>query len=448
MKKILLVLILLGLFGAGVLLIFRPGNGDERFSPVVQAAQPNSNFTNPVNISNSSSYNSTQHPRLVIAPDTYLHVTWMEGIADTANGPAYLRGREGEWPTWEWAGPHNNPGYTNPHIALGADGTVHLAWACAGPPYDICYAYKPVGGSWSAPVNISNMAGNTVYPSIALDNQGTIWVAWQTSLSDTDTAVYVAYKPSGGNWSTPVMISPDNREDQNPSLAIGPGNVPHVVWRSNNPGNWEILYSKFEGGSWTAPLNISATSTASHFPRIAADSAGNLFVVWEDEIDGPDVFQILFRRWDGSQWLPYKRVSSSTKALYPAISFEGCNLYVVWQDYRGGLETYFSHSTDCGNTWLGDENVSRNTTSSYFPDIVAQSGGFSHIVWQDMLPGQLDIYYSKATVAAPPTPTPIPPTPTNTPPPAPAAAPARPGPPARGGGVGVGGRGQGEHYSA
>ncbi len=300
-KKLLFFLGLLALLPVLFWLAWR--SRSEFTLPVVWASRVDSSFTSPYNISKSPSYNSTQHPRLVIAPDTYLHVTWMEGTLDEANGPAYLRGREGEWPQWEWAGPHNNPGYTNPAIALGGDGTVHLAWAGGGgPPYDIYYAYKPVAGSWSTPVNISNMAGNTVYPSIAVDSQGKVWVAWQTSVSDTNTEVYVAYKPSGGNWSSPVKISISSKEDQNPILVIGPGDIPHVVWR-NNDTNWEILYSKFEGGTWSAPVNVSATSTHSHFPRIAADSAGNLFVVWEDEIDGPDIFPPL-------EWQPVASVQA------------------------------------------------------------------------------------------------------------------------------------------
>ncbi|MGC8959182.1 MAG: hypothetical protein ACP5OO_05270, partial [Chloroflexia bacterium] len=416
-EKVVLLLALVVLLVAGMI-AFRLG-GSVPSGPIARAAQVDSSFTSPVNISKSYDYNGSQHPRLAIAPDTYLHVTWMEGLLDPDRGfgPTHLRGREGEWPAWEWAGPHDNPGYTKPAIALGSDGTVHLVWAGGGgPPYDIYYAYKPVGGSWSTPVNISNMAGNTVYPTIALDSQGTIWVAWQTSLSETDTAIYARAKPASGDWGTIYLVSPSNKNDQNPSLAIGKGDVPHLVWRNDDYSpNWEILYSKFEGGSWTSPLNLSSNSTDSYFPRIAADSAGNVFVVWEDNIDGGEVFQTVFRRWDGSQWLPYKRVSySPVKALWPALHADGCNLYAVWTDFRDGqTETYFSHSTDCGSTWLGDENVSRNSSASYYPDVVAQPGGYSHIVWEDMAPGQLDILYSKATVAIP-TPTPTPPTPTST----------------------------------
>jgi hypothetical protein len=431
-KKVSLIIGILALLPLLAVVLLQPGNGPR--VPQVSAAHLDSTFTTPYNISNSSSYDSTQHPRLVIDPTNYLHVTWMEGVANTANGPAYVKGQGTTWPTWEWAGPHNNPGYTNPAIALDSTGTVHLVWAGKGSaPYDILYASKAPGGAWTTPENLSNESYNTVYPSIAIDSQNRIWVAWQASISDNNTQIYVRTKPAGGAWSAVTNVSNrPNQQNLNPSIVVDSLDVPHLVWRNNAGGSsWEIFYSEYVGGSWTAVQNVSATSTASHFPRLAADKTGNVFLVWEDEIDGTDHFQTVFRRWDGTQWLPPvsqapKRVSSSSKALYPAISADGCNLYAVWQDYRDSAsypEIYFNHSTDCGDTWQGDENVSRNGSSSYYPDIVAQSGGYGHITWEDSAPGQLDIYYSQATTPVGPTPVPttvapttvVPTVPTNTP---------------------------------
>jgi len=131
-KKVLLVIAILALVPALGLIVLRPGMG--QLLPRAGAAHIDTSFTSAYNISNSSSYDSTQHPRLAQALDDYLHVTWMEGIANTSNGPAYVRGQGTTWPLWEWAGPQNNKGYTNPAIALGCDGTVHIVWAAGGGP--------------------------------------------------------------------------------------------------------------------------------------------------------------------------------------------------------------------------------------------------------------------------------------------------------------------------
>lgn len=375
------------------------GNSDRGATPRAAASPVETSFTTPYNISNSPDYTTTQHPRAAANPTDYLHVTWMEGN-DGAYGPAYVRGQYQNWPAWEWAASPNNQGYTNPAIAQDGAGAVHLVWSAStsgNPPYDIWYASKPAGGSWSAPINLSNDGDNTVYPDIAVDSLGNIWVVWQVTYGNGDTDVNGRYKPAGGPWGTITQIGYSGAQDQNPRIAIDGTNTPHVVWRNNSiSDNWEILYSKYVNGHWTGAANISATGSHSYFPAIAA-SGSNVYVAWEDEIGGQDVFQILVRRWDGAQWQPWKQASLTSKALFPAIAADGGTVHTVWQDHRGGtLEIYYSHSTDYGVTWLGDENVSRNSTSSYFPDIVGQAGGVAHIFWEDIAPGQLDIFYSRA----------------------------------------------------
>lgn len=432
--SLLMGLLALGLVAAVVLL--RPVGG-----PVGQSASAaglNSSFTTPYNISNSGNpgngENASQRVRAKFASDNYLHVAWMEGTLNTANGPAYVRGQYGSWPQWGWAGPNNNPGYTNPNLVVDSSGTVHMVWtARVGSYYEAVYAYKPSGGAWSSYQVLSQGGAQSFYPVIAIDSQDKLWVVWERQITEQDFDIYVRSKPAGGSWGSTVRVSNQGAQDLEPNIAVDADDVPHVVWRNNSSApNWEIHYTKYASGSWTSPMNLSANSSASHFPRIAADNLGNVYVVWEDEIDGSDRFQTLFRRWNGSSWGANTRVSSTpTKALYPSVSADGCNVYVVWTDYRNtSTEAYFSHSTNCGDTWLGDENVSSNSSSSFYPDVAAQAGGYAHIFWQDYAPGQFDVYYSRGTVQLPAPPTTPPtvtptfsPSPTFTPTPTPTSTP-------------------------
>ncbi len=390
------------------------------------AAALDSSFSAPYNISNSPAEPNSQHPRILRAASGLLHAAWMEGN-DGSYGAAYTKGQGTTWDAWEWIGPERNPAYANPAIAIDGQGTIHAVWTSgASKPYDILYAYKPAGGAWSASENISLALGtgrdSSFYPDIGIDSQGQVWVAWQMALVPENSEVYARYRPAGGDWSAIAKVSTSTGQDLNVSLAISPDNVPHMVWRSSTGASakYEILYSKYTAGAWSAPLNISGTANShSYFPDLVADGNGNLFVTWDDELYGAENPQILFRRWDGTQWLPYKQVSNSTKAIRSAVAADNaCFVYAVWQDHRETAEEiYFSHSTDCGSTWLGDENTSRNGSRSYWPEIAAQAGGYAHIVWQDMAPGQLDIYYSQAVVegGVPPTATPAPTTATPTP---------------------------------
>jgi hypothetical protein len=367
-----------------------------------EAVHPSSSFTPPVNLSNSPGYPYAGSAHIVRAADGCLHVAWWEGN-DGAGGPAYTKKCGTSWQPWEWIAPPTGPTYSDLVLAVDNAGSVHVAMSQGQTaPYLIVYTSKPVTGSWSLPVSLSLGLPDAYFPTIAVDSQGGVWVAWQSPLSDTNSEIYARYRPAGGDWDTLMRVTDNTVQDEAPSLAVGSGDVAHLAWHSYSTGNWDILYSRYEAGSWTPAENVSNTPSRSYLPDLAADGAGNVFVAWADEIDGPNHSQVLCRRWDGSTWLPWTQVSSSTKALYPAIAADDSgNLYAVWTDYRGAQpETYFSYSTDYGATWLGDENVSNSAASSYYPDVAAQPGGCAHVVWQDASPGQLDIFYSQGRVPA------------------------------------------------
>ncbi len=422
-KKILVVgsLVLL----LGLLAVYLQVQGAARPSQA-RTSHPESSFTSPYNISNSAApqYENSQHPRVFWTSDNYLHAAWMEGT-DGAYGAAYSRGQGTIWPLWEWTGPHNSTAYANPSIAVDSQGNAHVAWTVMSrsiptPRYDTYYAQR-VGGIWSAPINLTEPLGSnrrsSFYPSIVVDSQDRVWVAWQTTISDTDSDVYVRSKPAGGDFGPLTLLSNSTSDDINVELAVGKNDSIHAVWRTRIGSQFDILYCRYDGGTWSTPLNISGTGSQSYYPQVAADGVGNVFVAWSDEYGGSDSFDILFRRYDGTNWLSLQFASNSPKALYPGLGADGCLLYSVWTDYRDNPskpEVYFSYSTDCGTTWIGDENVSRNGSSSFWPRVDAGAWGEAHILWQDYAPGQWDIYYSKATVLSGPTPTPTQ-SPTNTP---------------------------------
>jgi hypothetical protein len=367
--------------------------------PASGAVHPASSFTLPVNLSDS--LDSSQNPCIVRTNDGFLHVVWQE----YALGPAYTRGNGTAWQPWEWVVPLGSLGYASPALAVDGGGNAHVAMIQGNaPPYLVAYTTRLATGTWSLPITLSQALHDSSFPTIAVDNEGGAWVAWQTVLSDTNTEIYARHRPAGGEWGDLMRVTDNAVQDLDPSLAVDSGGVAHLAWRSSAAGVYDIFYTRYEGGGWTPAENLSETGFYSVAPGLAADGAGNVYVAWADEMGGLDHFQILCRRWDGSAWLPWTYVSSpsSPRALYPALAADdNGNLYAVWTDYRDDLqhpEIYFSHSTDYGATWLGDENVSQTATSSYYPDVAAQAGGYAHIVWQDVSPGQLDVFYSRAYV--------------------------------------------------
>ena len=71
---------------------------------------------------------------------------------------------------------------------------------------------------------------------------------------------------------TPVLLAP---------IAISDENV-HVVWSSNNSGNWEILFrtSNDNGMSFSEKMNLSNSTGSDSINAEIEASGNNVFVTW------------------------------------------------------------------------------------------------------------------------------------------------------------------------
>lgn len=373
----------------------------------------------PVNASNSPG-DATQRVRLAGGP-TGMAAAWMEGVLNQATGPAMaLVGGP-----WEWVGPHSQPGYVNPSLAVGPDGTAYVAWAGLDhAPYDVYFAERAPGQAWSVPYNLSNSPSNCVYPDILLDGSGTLWVVWQDSLSDTNAELYFAARPAGEGWTGAQRITYNAVQDLNVRIAEAPAG-PVIVWRQSGrsqavsidailsepldkplAGSWEILESHWTSAGWSEAFNVSANAKSSHFADLAT-AGDSLYVVWEQEV-GEDLFDVVLRRADNGSWLPAVTISQGPKALYPAIDVAGSYVAVAWTDYRlGRAATFYNHSADGGLTFAGDEHVSGSPVAVHYPDADI-CNGVVYLAWQDARSGSLDIWLATLAIGPAPTPAPVP----------------------------------------
>ena len=72
------------------------------------------------------------------------------------------------------------------------------------------------------------------------------------------------------------------------------------------------------------------------------------------------------------------------------------NVHVIWNDLTpGNFEIYYKKSLNGGTTWSGIARLTWNSGSSYSPDIAIDDNSDIHIVWHDDTPGDYEIYYRK-----------------------------------------------------
>lgn len=71
----------------------------------------------------------------------------------------------------------------NPDLEIDPQGNLHAIWMVnnnEGSGLHTYYSTKPVGGAWSTPQLISPLDVSAVFPSMAMENEGTIHVVWET----------------------------------------------------------------------------------------------------------------------------------------------------------------------------------------------------------------------------------------------------------------------------
>jgi hypothetical protein len=147
-----------------------------------------------------------------------------------------------------------------------------------------------------------------------------------------------------------------------------------------------------------------AGGSLADFPSVAVDISGNIYVVWQDTRGGVGDIYFAKSTDGGATFNPNVRVNDAdtdSAQFEPdmAVDTNG-NIYVVWTDTRNGYcDTYFAKSTDGGATF--SPNVRVNDTSSptggNYSKIAVDTNGNIYVVWADGRNGNLDIYFAKST---------------------------------------------------
>lgn len=158
---------------------------------------------------------------------------------------------------WEEMGPGSASGggisngageSSNPSLAIGPGGAPIVAWSDASSGNDEIYVRGWSGSTWvevgrgSASLGgITDNDSNSISPSLAIGPDGAPIVAWQDFVRFEETSYSVIYVR---RWNGVAWVEMDNSasglgisggDSANPSLAIGPDGAPIVAWHNTAP---------------------------------------------------------------------------------------------------------------------------------------------------------------------------------------------------------------------
>jgi hypothetical protein len=285
---------------------------------------------------------------------------------------------------------------------------------------NIVYTHKVSGGSWSFPEIISteSATSSSWYASLAVEPDGTVHVAWEDHAdyagSGADGDIFYKQKPGGGSWSTTEVVSGDSTGDSsNPSLAVDPDGTVHVAWEDQTDyagagGDWDIFYKKkLFGGSWSLTEVVSTESVvASMESSLAVGPYGAVHVAWQDLTDyagsGSD-WDIFYKKKPAEVWQPAGIEGGwSTTEIVTTESFGFPSsrpslavgpfgtVHVAWMEltnYAGSGDDadIFYKRKSPGDSWsLTMLICNRSSARSENPALAVDNEGMVHIVWEDV----------------------------------------------------------------
>jgi hypothetical protein len=185
-----------------------------------------------------------------------------------------------------------------------------------------------------------------------------------------------------------VNDDPNIAEQSNVAMAVYNNNI-YLVWHDMRNSDFDIYFSKSTNGGTTwgdgldnnndirvddtdRNLNNSDNESMQKYPDIAVDGSGNIYVVWQDDRGGRGDSDIYFSKSidGGATFIDNVRVDHNGTGkfdqLNPCIALDTSNnIFIAWEDERNGItdfDIYFTKSSDGGTSFVSpDVNVDDDT---------------------------------------------------------------------------------------
>ena len=177
-----------------------------------------------------------------------------------------------------------------PRLAVDASGNVISVWIrvdASGIPDIWTNRYSAADGTWGTPQPLETDAGAALNPVLVMDAAGNAIAVW-----DQDDALNLPkvwarrYDAASESWGSPVMLSDSGGIAIFPTIAIDPNGSAIAVWEeSDDTGELNIRASRYsaDSGNWSASVLLENAAGAAFVPHVAMDDEGNGIVVWEQE---------------------------------------------------------------------------------------------------------------------------------------------------------------------
>lgn len=275
----------------------------------------------------------------------------------------------------EWSAPDALPSVrdvSSPALALAPDGTATAMWMeldAATSMTTIRSSVRPRGGSWSAPVTVSNPAEHSFSPNVVVDRQGTATVLWYQATAGGINRTYASSRPAGGAWSTPELLSHHDWAATS-NVAVADDGTVFATWKAREPSlRYAIEVAvRRPDGSWSVRYDVdggTALGNNADTPDVAVDT-GEATVVWTRKVGSWNLIQTITRAAGSDTWSEPATLSADGRnAFGQTVRYDpDGNAIVAW--YRRNDVNYVVQVSErtADGTWSEPVNLSTPAATS------------------------------------------------------------------------------------
>jgi hypothetical protein len=286
-------------------------------------------------------------------------------------------------------------------VAFDQNGDAIAVWqSWGGINPVIAAAARPAGGSFSAPQTLSDSSGYAMSPAVAADAQGDAVAVWVRS-EGAEWRAQAAYRPAGGSFSAPQTLSPAGYEAREPHVAMNTAGQAIVVWTLDSPAGEKIqAASVAPGGTFSEAVDVSGFSNDNYESHAAIDAQGDALVVWTGW-DGANTRIEESQRPTGggfgtTQFLsPAGTNASEAQAAYDATgdalavwTYRGSPVYTTQGSYRPAGGSFGTVQTISGAPL---------TTGTEEPQVAFDASGEGVVLWSQSNGSEPSVYTSVRT---------------------------------------------------
>jgi M6 family metalloprotease-like protein len=187
---------------------------------------------------------------------------------------------------------------TDPSIAALPGGSdLVVTWSDSRHGAGELYYRSRIGGVWSPERRLTELAGDSRYPSMGVDRFGRVHLAWlytEGVRPRVHFMTFTYYSPFGMS----VAVTPTTVFPEAPVVAVAPSGESHIFWSDRATSPTSVWFSRYGHSTGLTSPQPVATGIVSNQPTIDAsvDATGTVHVVWQVTGSAGSVNQIHYQK--------------------------------------------------------------------------------------------------------------------------------------------------------